>query len=515
MKSAVETLNPTRVKLTVEVPFDELKPSLDAAYQSISKQVTVPGFRKGHVPPRIIDQRIGRGAVIEEAVNEALPRFYAQAVEESDVRPLGQPTVDVTEVPDPAKGGELKFTAEVDVRPEVELPELEGIAVTVDAVEVSDADVDERLDNLRERFGTLVTVERAAQTGDFVSLDISATIDDEEIDTVSGVSYEVGSGTMLEGMDEAVTGLQAGEQTTFTAPLAGGDRAGQEAEVTVTVQSVKERELPAPDDEFAQLASEFDTLDELRDDLRQQVAQTKKVEQGLQARERLLERLVETVDVPVPEGIVADEVHRHLEGEDRLQDDEHRAEVDAEARKAFKQQLLLDARRREGAGAGRPERADRLHRRQRAAVRHGPERVREGGRRGRAGAGHGLRGGPPQGARRGAREGGRDGRVGQPGRPLRALQGRGRRRGAARGRGRGGRRRRAGGVRRFGCRGPGGLRPDGPADHRGGRLRAGRRQGLNPLQPPRHGRRTPAGCAVRGVSWCHVHHGEWREGPAP
>jgi trigger factor len=343
VKSAVETLNPTRVKLTVEVPFDELKPSLDAAYQSISKQVTVPGFRKGHVPPRIIDQRIGRGAVIEEAVNDALPRFYAQAVEESDVRPLGQPTVDVTEVPDPAKGGELKFTAEVDVRPEVELPELEGIAVTVDDVEVSDGDVDERLDNLRQRFGTLVTVERAAQTGDFVSLDISATIDEEEIDSVSGVSYEVGSGTMLEGMDEAVTGLQAGEQTTYTAPLAGGDRAGQEAEVTVTVQSVKERELPAPDDEFAQLASEFDTLEELRDDLRQQVAQTKKVEQGLQARERLLEHLVETVEVPVPDGIVADEVHRHLEGEDRLQDDEHRAEVDAEARKAFKQQLLLDA----------------------------------------------------------------------------------------------------------------------------------------------------------------------------
>ena len=343
MKSAVETLNPTRVKLTVEVPFEELKPSLDAAYQSISKQVTVPGFRKGHVPPRIIDQRIGRGAVIEEAVNDALPRFYAQAVEESDVRPLGQPTVDVTEVPDPAKGGELKFTAEVDVRPEVELPELEGIAVTVDDLEVSDADVDERLDNLRQRFGTLVTVERAAQTGDFVSLDISATIDDEEIDSVSGVSYEVGSGTMLEGMDEAVTGLQAGEQTTFNAPLAGGDRAGQEAEVTVTVQSVKERELPAPDDEFAQLASEFDTLDELRGDLREQVAQSKKVEQGLQARERLLDHLVETVDVPVPDGIVADEVHRHLEGEGRLEDDEHRAEVDAEARKAFKQQLLLDA----------------------------------------------------------------------------------------------------------------------------------------------------------------------------
>jgi len=343
VKSAVETLNPTRVKLTVEVPFDELKPSLDAAYQSISKQVTVPGFRKGHVPPRIIDQRVGRGAVIEEAVNDALPRFYAQAVEESDVRPLGQPTVDVTEVPDPAKGGELKFTAEVDVRPELELPELEGIAVTVDDVEVSDADVDERVESLRERFGTLVGVERAAQTGDFITLDISAIIEGDEIDSVSGVSYEVGSGTMLEGMDEAVTGLQAGEKATFTAPLAGGDRAGQEAEVTVTVQAVKERELPDLDDAFAQLASEFDTLEELRADLREQAVQTKRVEQGLQARERLLEHLVETVDVPVPEGIVAEEVHRHLEGEGRLEDDEHRAEVDAEARKAFKQQLLLDA----------------------------------------------------------------------------------------------------------------------------------------------------------------------------
>ena len=343
MKSAVETLNPTRVKLTVEVPFDELKPSLDAAYASISKQVTVPGFRKGHVPPRIIDQRVGRGAVIEEAVNEALPRFYAQAIEESDVRPLGQPTVDVTEVPDPSKGGELKFTAEVDVRPALELPDLEGVEVSVDPIEVTDADVDERLDDLRQRFGTLVGVDRAAQTGDFVSLDISATIDGEEIDTVSGVSYEVGSGQMLEGMDEAVTGLQAGEATTFTAPLAGGDRAGQEAEVTVTVQSVKERELPAADDDFAQLASEFDTLDELRDDLRGQVEQAKRMEQGMQARERLLERLVETVDVPVPEGIVADEVHRHLEGEGRLEDDAHRAEVEVEARKAFQQQLLLDA----------------------------------------------------------------------------------------------------------------------------------------------------------------------------
>ena len=343
MKSAVETLNPTRVKLTVEVPFDELKPSLDAAYKTIAAQVTVPGFRKGKVPPRIIDQRIGKGAVLEEAVNEALPKFYAQAVEESDVRPLGQPTVDVTDVPDPSAGGDLKFTAEVDVRPQIDLPELDGIEVTVDDVEVTDEDVDTRVESLRERFGTLVTVERAAGNDDFVSIDISATIGDEEIDAAKGVSYQLGSGTMLDGMDDALTGLQAGETTTFVSKLAGGEHAGEDASITVTVQAVKERQLPDLDDDFAQLASEFDTLDELRTDLREKAAESKKFEQGLQARERLIEHLTETVEVAVPENIVNDEVHRHLENENRLEDDEHRAEVEEETRKGLRLQLLLDA----------------------------------------------------------------------------------------------------------------------------------------------------------------------------
>lgn len=343
MKSAVETLNPTRVKLTVEVPFDELKPSLDAAYKTIASQVTVPGFRKGKVPPRIIDQRIGKGAVLEEAVNDALPKFYAQAVEDTDVRPLGQPTVDVTDVPDPAAGGDLKFTAEVDVRPQIDLPDLDGIAVSVDDVTVTDEDVDERVQNLRERFGSLVTVERAAAADDFVSIDIAATVDDQEVDAAKGVSYQLGSGTMLDGMDDALTGLQAGETTTFVSPLAGGERAGQEASITVTVQAVKERELPALDDDFAQLASEFDTLEELRADLRAKALEGKRLEQGLQARERLLEHLLDTVEVAVPEGVVTEEVNRHLENEGRLEDDEHRAEVDRDTRKGLRTQLLLDA----------------------------------------------------------------------------------------------------------------------------------------------------------------------------
>ncbi|MBM6404244.1 trigger factor [Phycicoccus sp. CSK15P-2] len=342
MKSAVETLSPTRVKLIVEVPFDELKPMLDKAYQTIGSQVQVPGFRKGKVPSRIIDQRVGRGAVVQEAVNEALPQFYAQAAEQADVRAIGQPEVDVTAVP-LEDGQDLEFTVETDVRPSIELPDLAGIAVTVDDVEITEADTEERLTSLRERFGTLVGVDRVVETGDHVSIDLSAEIGGDQVDSVEGVSYEVGSGNMLEGMDDALVGMAAGETKTFTAPLAGGDNEGEDAECTVTVQSVKVRELPELDDEFAQLASEFDTLDELRADVEKQAEQGKRYEQGIQARDKVLEHLLETVEVPVPDGIVEAEVNQHLEGENRLDDDEHRAEVDESTRKALKAQFLLDA----------------------------------------------------------------------------------------------------------------------------------------------------------------------------
>ncbi len=342
MKSAVETLSPTRVKLTVEVPFDELKPSLDAAYRTIGQQIQVPGFRKGKVPTRIIDQRVGRGAVLQEAVNEALPTFYGQAVDENQLRPLGQPEVDVTEVP-VEDGQQLAFTAEVDVRPEISLPDLDGIAVTVDAAEVSDDEIDERLTTLRQRFGTLTGVERSTADGDFVSIDLSAAIAGEEIDSVTGVSYEVGSHQMLPGLDEALVGMSVGETKTFTAPLAGGDHEGEDAECVVTVQSVKERVLPELDDEFAQLASEFDTLEDLRADLAQEVAQSKRYGQGLQARDRLMDHLLETVEFPVPEGIVEAEVRSHLEQEGKAPDDEHGVEVAEETRKGLRSQLLLDA----------------------------------------------------------------------------------------------------------------------------------------------------------------------------
>ena len=343
MKSAVETLNPTRVKLTVEVPFEELKPSLDEAYKTIGAQVKIPGFRPGKVPARIIDQRVGRAAVIEEAVSHALPRFYGQAVEETKIRPLGQPEVDVTGVPDAAAGGELTFTAEVDVRPEFELPDYSALTVQVDDLVVDESDVDNELTSLRQRFGTLVGVERVAIEGDFVSIDLSAEIGGEAIDAVSGVSYEIGSKNMLEGLDETLVGMKVGETRQCTAPLAGGEHEGQAADVTVTVLAVKERELPALDDDFAQLASEFDTLAELTDNLREMAKEGRLRQQGIQARDKVLEALLAATEIPVPAGLVEAEVHSHLEGEDRLEDDEHRAEVSERAAKALKTQFLLDA----------------------------------------------------------------------------------------------------------------------------------------------------------------------------
>ncbi|WP_396134728.1 trigger factor [Cellulomonas sp. ATA003] len=343
MKSAVESVDATKVKLTVEVTYDELKPSIDHAYSHIGSQVTVPGFRKGKVPPRIIDQRVGRGAVLEHAINDGMQSFYSGAVRENALRPLGQPQIEITQVPDLSDtSSSLHFTAEVEVRPEIELPALDGLTITVDDVEVSDEDVAGRLDALRERFGTLVGVDRPAAEGDFVVVDLTAKVGDEEVDSVSGVSYQIGSGNMLEGLDEALTGLSAGESTTFTTALAGGEHAGEQADVSVTATSVKQRDLPAADDDFAQLASEFDTLDELTADLREQASGAKASNQAVQARDLLLEQLLAAVEIPVPAGVVEAEVHRHLESENRLEDDEHRAEVAEQAATALKNQILLD-----------------------------------------------------------------------------------------------------------------------------------------------------------------------------
>jgi trigger factor len=307
VKSTVENLSPTRVRLAVEVPFEELKPSLDSAYKKIGSSVRVPGFRPGKVPNRVIDQRVGRAAVLEEAVNDALPRIYTDAVRENEIRALGQPEIDVTNLDDNVS---LSFTAEVDVRPEIELPDLSTIAVTVDDVEVNDADVDEQLAELRARFGTLTGVERPVALGDFVALDLKAEVDGEQIEggTASGLSYEVGKGDLIDGLDDAILGKSAGDSATFATKLAQGEQAGSDAQVSVTVNSVKERELPEIDDEFAQMASEFDTVEELRDDLRTRLGRAKALGQGSEARDKVLEKLIETIEFPVPESSISNEV---------------------------------------------------------------------------------------------------------------------------------------------------------------------------------------------------------------
>jgi trigger factor len=358
VKSTVEHLSPTRVRLAIEVPFDELKPTFDQAYKKIAQQVRIPGFRPGKAPARILDQRLGRGVVLEEVVNTAVPEKYGEAVSEAQVTPLGQPDIEVTSIDD---GDKIAFTAEVDVRPEIELPDYSSISVSVDSAEVTDADVEDQLTGLQARFGTLTGVQRPAAKDDFVVIDLSATVNGEALEEAqtSGMSHQVGSGQLIEGLDEALEGMSAGETKNFTTKLVAGDHAGEEADVTVTVSTVKERQLPEADDEFAQLASEFDTLDELKADLRERHGRVKKMEQAGQARDKVLEALLEAADLPVPESVVTQEVEvRAHEAVHEFDHDEAaltsyvesqgqtREEFDAELRtsaeQAVKTQLLLD-----------------------------------------------------------------------------------------------------------------------------------------------------------------------------
>ena len=341
MKSDVETLSPTRVKLTVEVPFDELKPSLDAAYGRIAQSVTIPGFRKGKVPARIIEQRFGRGAVLEEAVNEAVPKAYDEAIRANGIVPLGQPEVDVTEIKD---GEALHFTAEVDVRPEFELPDYSTLTIEVASPVPSDADVDEQLDGLRGRFATLKDIDTAAADGDMLLVDIlGSTPEGDELEdlSASALSYELGTDGLLPGLDDAVRGAVKDEEREFEFVPENGDWAGISLKVKVTVAGVRERELPALDDDFAQLASEFDTVDELREDVRERLTRMRKMEQGVEARNKVLETLMASVEIPLPEALIEHEVQHHFEdGHDS--GEEHRAEVEKQARDAMKSQFILD-----------------------------------------------------------------------------------------------------------------------------------------------------------------------------
>jgi trigger factor len=358
VKSAVETLSPTRVKLTVEVDFEELTPTVDSAYRKVASQIRIPGFRPGKVPPRIVDQRVGRGTVLEEAVNEAIPRFYGQAVEEAEVRVLSQPEIEVTNFAD---GEQLTFTAEVDVRPAIELPDLDGLPVQVDDVVVSDADIDEQVANLADRFATLSSVERPVETGDFVTIDLSLAADGEPVEDgiASGLSYEVGSGSLIDGLDSVLVGLSAGGSAEFEAPLMGA-YADKDGRATVTVKAVRVKQLPTIDDSFAQEASEFDTLEELRADLRSRLERVRRLEQGMQARDKVLEALLEKVEIPLPERVVQSEIDAragnlqqqlaangldldaYLSSQNETAE-EHDTHVKADVERDMRAQFLLDA----------------------------------------------------------------------------------------------------------------------------------------------------------------------------
>lgn len=359
MKSTVETLSPTRVRLAVEVPFDELTESLARAYKSIAGQVRVPGFRPGKAPARIIDQRVGRAAVLQEAVQDAVPRAYADAITANNVRVLGQPDIELTKIDD---GQAIEFTAEVDVRPEVSLPEVSSLTATVADAEVTDSDVDDQVAGLRERFAVLKAADRPVAEGDYVSIDLIATVDGQEVEggSTTGMSYQVGSGDLVPGLDAALVGMGAGASATFSSELVGGERAGEAAEITVTVRSVKEKELPDLDDEFAQSASEFDTLDELRADVRERLGRVKLMTQASEARDNVLDALLDATDIPLPESVVAGELEWRQEAIARQLDEvgttladylqhegqtaeEHEAEMRQSAERAVKTQIVLDA----------------------------------------------------------------------------------------------------------------------------------------------------------------------------
>lgn len=347
MKISVRNLEPTKVKLTITVDPEEFNSYLDAARKEIAKQVNVPGFRKGHVPGKIIDQRIGFAAVAGEAVNNGVPELYSKALEEKKIRPMAQPEIDVQEVPASAKDEtKLKFVATVERRPDIELPELEGMEIDVPKAEITDEDVNNRLESLRQRFGTLVGVDRPAAKGDYANIDLVAQIDGETVDSQEGVSYELGSNTMLDGLDEALDGLSAGEETTFEGTLEAGEHEGEKAQIKVKVNSVKAEELPELDDDFAQEASEFDTLDELKADIRKACERDAEGRQATEARDAFIAKIKEGLEIPVPKGVKAEAAEQHLKGmtpDPEKATKEQKAQAEEAAENELRDQMVLDA----------------------------------------------------------------------------------------------------------------------------------------------------------------------------
>ncbi|MER0093035.1 trigger factor [Corynebacterium sp. KPL2838] len=311
MKTTVDKLSDTRVKLTVNVPFAELDQEIDQAYAAIAQQVSIPGFRKGKAPRQLIDARFGRGPILEQVVNDMLPSRYEQAVQSEDLKVIGQPDVDISKIEDKDF---VEFTAEVDVRPEFEVPDFSEISVTVPAIKAGEEDVDKALEDLAERFGELKDTKRKMKTGDYAIIDITAEVDGEKIEDASteGLSYSIGDDNLIKGLDTALRGMKTGEDNEFTSTIQSGEHKDEEATFKVHVQQTKERKLPDMDDEFAQMASEYDTIEELREATKTEVEESKKAEQAGQIRDEVLKAALADVDFELPQSVVDEQAHAQL-----------------------------------------------------------------------------------------------------------------------------------------------------------------------------------------------------------
>jgi trigger factor len=323
MQSTVEETDRHKVRLTVEVEPDRVDKDLDRAYRKIAQQVRIPGFRKGKVPRKVIDAQIGREAVVGEFLEDNVPAYYREALREHELAPITEPDIDMEDL---KEGEPLVFTALVEVRPRLQLTEndYKGITVERPAVEVSDVEVNDLLDRLRERFAELETVPRPARSGDYVVIDLRATVHGEEVPeaTRPDYLYEIGSGEFTGKLDQELEGKRAGEILRFNAQLDErfGERAGQEVSFQVLVKEVKGKRLPAADDEFAKTASEFDTLDELRESLREQLEANKARAADAEVRDLVLQALVDRVDVDLPETLIDEETeHRVLHARERAE----------------------------------------------------------------------------------------------------------------------------------------------------------------------------------------------------
>lgn len=311
MKTTVDKLSDTRVKLTVNVPFAELDQEIDQAYAAIAQQVSIPGFRKGKAPRQLIDARFGRGPILEQVVNDMLPSCYEQAVQSEDLKVIGQPDVDISKIEDKDF---VEFTAEVDVRPEFEVPDFSEISITVPAIKAGEEDVDKALEDLAERFGELKDTKRKMKTGDYAIIDITAEVDGEKIEEASteGLSYSIGDDNLIKGLDTALRGMKTGEDNEFTSTIQSGEHKDEEATFKVHVQQTKERKLPDMDDEFAQMASEYDTIEELREATKTEVEESKKAEQAGQIRDEVLKAALADVDFELPQSVVDEQAHAQL-----------------------------------------------------------------------------------------------------------------------------------------------------------------------------------------------------------